>query len=82
MGCMEKGTSPSGLGRNTPLGPMRLGLGETLRGGGAHPSKGCFLPSTAHEALRERWPLPGNPRNPSGGPGTIPICPRNFPVSA
>ena len=33
MGCMEKGTSPSGLGRHTPLGPMRLGLGETLKGG-------------------------------------------------
>ena len=33
MGCMEKGTNPSGLGRHTPLGPMRLGLGETLKGG-------------------------------------------------
>ena len=39
------------------------------------------LPLAPHEALREGWPLPVDPRDPSGGPGTIPICPRNFPVS-
>ena len=33
MGRVGKGTSPSGLGRHTPLGPMCLGLGETLKGG-------------------------------------------------
>ena len=33
MGCMEKGTSPSGLGRHTPLGPMRLGFGGNPKGG-------------------------------------------------
>ena len=33
MGCMEKGTSPSGLGCHTPLGPMRLGMGGNPKGG-------------------------------------------------
>ena len=37
-----------------------------------------FLSPTAHEALQERWPLSVDPRNPSGGPGTIPICPETF----
>ena len=45
MGCMEKGTSPSGLGRHTPLGPMRLGLGGTLKG--ATPCLGGKPPSLA-----------------------------------
>ena len=35
----------------------------------------------AHEALREGWPLPVDPRNPSGGPGTIPVTPETFSVA-
>ena len=33
MGCMEKGTSPSGLECHTPLGPMHLGFGGNPKGG-------------------------------------------------
>src|SRR4051812_38304292 len=51
-------------------------------GGGAPAHFGLVpFPLTAHEPLRERWPLPVDPRGPSGGPGTIPICPRTIPVS-
>ena len=64
------------------------GRGHPSRGGTwaawvvGQPLVGWAHPHVAHVAHQEGWPLPVDPRNPSGGPGTIPICPRNFPVSA
>ena len=54
------------------------------RGGprGAHqPTRAGSLPSSAHGALRDRWPHPMDPRDPSGGPGTMPVTPETFPVA-
>ena len=39
------------------------------------------LPTSAHGALRDRWPHPVDPRDPSGGPGTIPVTPETFPMA-
>ena len=41
---------------------------------------GC-PPTSAHGALRDRWPHPVDPRDPFGGPGTIPVTPETFPVA-
>ena len=46
----------------------------------AHLGAGSPLYS-AHRALRGRWTLPVDPRNPFGGPGTIPITPETFPTT-
>ena len=89
MGCMEKGTSPSGLGRYTPLGPMPrvspfslLSSPWALVGGGRTSSPGAgHLPHLAHAALWGRWPHPVDPRDPSGGPGTIPVTTKTYPVA-
>ena len=35
---------------------------------------------TAHVAHRDRWPQPVDPRDPSGGPGTIPMTPKLVPM--
>ena len=66
MGCMRKGSSPKWAGAPLPLGPMRLGLGETLRGappllGGQAPSLGHRPPSRSH--LEGAGPLPPSPIN-------------------
>ena len=45
----------------------------------AHVGQGA--PPTAHVAPRGRWPHPVDPRDPSGGPGTIPVTPETFPVA-
>ena len=45
----------------------------------AHIGQGA--PPTAHVAPWGRWPHPVDPRDPSGGPGTIPITPETFPVA-
>ena len=39
------------------------------------------LPTSAHGALRDGWPHPLDPRDPSGGPGTIPVTPETFPMA-
>ena len=44
------------------------------------PGAGSHAPS-AHGALRDRWPHPVDPRDPSGGPGTIPVTPETFPMA-
>ena len=63
---------PSQVGRAPPLGFPNLGAGGGPRG--AHqPTRGWFPPTSAHGALRDRWPHPVDPRDPSGGPGTIPM---------
>ena len=39
------------------------------------------LPTLAHGALRDGWPHPVDPRDPSGGPGTIPVTPETLPMA-
>ena len=39
------------------------------------------LPHLAHAALWGRWPHLVDPRDPPGGPGTLPIKPETFPVT-
>ena len=53
--------------------PRRMGR---PKGGRPSPLRAGSLPLSAHEALRDRWPHPVDPRDPSGGPGTIPITPK------
>ena len=58
--------------------PMRLG---TLVGGApAHLGAGP-LPHMAHAALWGRLPHLVDPRDPPGGPGTLPIAPETFSVT-
>ena len=45
----------------------------------AHIGQGA--PPTAHVAPRGRWPHPVDPRDPSGGPGTIPVTPETLPIA-
>ena len=45
----------------------------------AHVGQGA--PPTAHVAPRGRWTHPVDPRDPSGGPGTIPITPKLVPMA-
>ena len=44
----------------------------------AHVGQGA--PPTAHMAPGDGWPHPVGPRDPSGGPGTIPITPKLVPM--
>ena len=62
------------------LGFPTLGVGGGPRGRTSPPGAGS-PPTSAHGALRDRWPHPVDPRDPSGGPGTIPITPETFPVA-
>src|SRR3989337_4275388 len=39
------------------------------------------LPTSAHGALRDGWPHPVDPRDPSGCPGTILVTPESFPMA-
>ena len=75
MGSMEKGTGPSGLGRHTPLGPMRLGLGGNPKGG-APLAWGASLPPWPPPPSRSIWrgpaPLSLAPINRGGGVGGQP----------
>ena len=45
----------------------------------AHVGQGA--PPTAHVVPQDRWPHPVDPRDPSGGPGTIPMTPETLPVA-
>ena len=58
--------------------PRRMGEGPW---GAPSPLGAGSLPLSAHGALRDRWPHPVDPRDPSGGPGTIPVTPETFPVA-
>ena len=49
--------------------PRRMGGGPW---GAPSPLGAGSLPTSAHGALRDRWPHPVDPRDPSGGPRTIP----------
>ena len=60
------------------LGFPTLGAGGAQGGGGGAPAHYGLvpLPTSAHGALRDGWPDPVDPRDPSGGPGTIPVTPK------
>ena len=61
-----------------PLGfPRRMGLLGLVPL--AHVGQGA--PPTAHVAPRGRWPHPVGPRDPSGGPGTIPMTLKLVPMA-
>ena len=66
---------------NSPLGFPTLGAWGEAQGGRPSPLRAGSLPLSAHGALRDRWPHPVDPRDPSGGPGTIPVTPETFPVA-
>ena len=50
-------------------------------GGRTSPPGAGPLPHLAHAALRGLWPHLVDPRDPPGGPGTLPIAPETFPVT-
>ena len=56
--------------RGAPWPIWAKGKGQTS------PLRAGSLPLSAHRALRDRWPHPVDPRDPSGGPGTIPVTPK------
>ena len=66
---------------NSPLGFPTLGAWGEAHEGAPSPLGAGSLPTSAHGALRDRWPHPMDPRDPSGGPGTIPVTPETFPVA-
>ena len=66
---------PKSSGAPPTLGFPTLGAGEA-HGGCPSPLGAGSLPTSAHGALRDRWPHPVDPRDPSGGPGTIPVTPK------
>src|SRR3954462_8795958 len=63
-----------------PLGFPTLGAGGP-KGGRTSPLRAGSPPTSAHGALRDRWPHPVDPRDPFGGPGTIPVTPETFPMA-
>ena len=66
---------PLGFAPLLPLGA----LGPC--GGRTSPLGAGPLPHLAHAALRGLWPHLVDPRDPPGGPGTLPIKPETFPVT-
>ena len=65
------------LGLFPSLNPRRMGLLGLVPL--AHIGQGA--PPTAHVAPRGRWPHPVDPRDPSGGPGTILVTPKLVPMA-
>ena len=72
---------PRQVGSPPTLGFPTLGAWGEAHGGAPSPLGAGSLPTSAHGALRDRWPHPVDPRDPSGGPGTIPVTPETFPVA-
>ena len=58
-----------------------LSLPWALVGGRTSSPGAGPLPHLAHAALWGRWPHLVDPRDPPGGPGTLPIAPETFPVT-
>ena len=71
---------PKARGKLPPRVPNPRHMGEA-QGGHPSPLRAGSLPLSAHGALRDRWPHPVDPWDPSGGPGTIPVTPETFPVA-
>ena len=71
------------LGPSEPrVCPLPLSLAPwALVGGRTSPPGAGPLPHLAHAALWGRWPHLVDPRDPPGGPGTLPITPETFPVT-
>ena len=63
-----------------PLGFPTLGAWGP-KGGRTSPPGDGSPPTSSHGALRDRWPHPVDPRDPSGGPGTIPVTPKLVPMA-
>ena len=76
MGGAVRGETcpPRQVGRPPPhprvSKPRRRG---EAHGGSPQPTKGWFPSNFSPRALRDRWPHPVDPRDPSSGPGTIPV---------
>ena len=66
-----------------PLGlfPLQVSLRMGLLGLVPLAHVGQGAPPTAHVAPRGRWPHQVDPRDPSGGPGTIPVTPKLVPIA-
>ena len=60
--------------------PLQAAPWALVGGAPAHSGVGPF-PLLAHASLRGWWPLPVDPWNPSGGPGTLPMMPGTLPVA-
>ena len=71
---------PKARGKLPPRVPNPRRMGKP-QGGRPSPLRAGSLPLSAHGALRDRWPHPVDPRDPSGGPGTISVTPETFPVA-
>ena len=76
-----RGALPPKARGNSPLGFPTLGAWGEAQGGAPSPLGAGSLPLSAHGALRDRWPHPVDPRDPSGGPGTISVTPETFPMA-
>ena len=72
---------PPRQGGSSPLGFPTLGAWGEAQGGRPSPLRAGSLPLSAHGALRDRWPHPVDPRDPSGGPGTIPVTLETLPMA-
>ena len=81
IGCVPR--VPKGPGDPSALGFAPLPSWRCLGPwwGRTSPPGAGPLPTSAHGALRDGWPHPVNPRDPSGGPGTIPGDPETFPMA-
>ena len=89
--ALEMGISQGGGGQGGGVPPKASGAPPHPRvsnprrrgaqGGAYQPTRGWFPPTSAHGALRDRWPHPVDPRDPSGGPGTIPVTPETLPMA-
>ena len=66
---VDAGVTAAGLRRSTARGRGVAGEREAPR------------PTSAHGALQDGWPHPVDPRDPSGGPGTIPVTLETFPMA-
>ena len=74
------GVPPKASGAPPTLGFPTLGAGGP-KGGRTSPLGAGSPPTSSHGALRDRWPHPVDPRDPSGGPGTISGDPETFPMA-
>jgi hypothetical protein len=74
-GAAREGGLPPKQGGAPPLGFPPPTLGAWAQGGEGAPSPlgAGYYPYAAQVAPREGWSLPVDPRNLSGGPGTIPV---------
>src|SRR3990170_4470304 len=81
MGWKGGGQEGERGGRALGFPPSPLGCTLGLGGRRTIPLRGWSLPLLAHASLQGWWPHPVDPRNPSGGPGTLPVKPETLPVT-